>query len=144
MKYTLYNSKIGTCHRLNEEQMQEAKKFYGIVFPAWDEYYQRYDENSLHNARGDIFLWITQEPITLELKQYKKNEYSLGGVVNITNDTEYGDGHFAIVVYDRKVFITDDFEFVRCRETGEYFVKDGKWVYNHPRVRNPYAVCASI
>lgn len=80
-RYTLYNAKLGTCKSLTEEQMQEAKKFYGIDFPAWDEYYQRHDENSLHNARGDIFLWITDEQITLELKQKEKAEYSLGGVV---------------------------------------------------------------
>ena len=131
-RYTLYNAKLGTCRRLSEEQMQEAKKFYGIDFPACDEYYQRHDENSLHNARGDIFLWITDEPITLELKQKEKAEYSLGGVVKITNDTEYGEGHFAIVIFDRQIFFTDAFEFVRCRETGEYFVKDGVWVYDHP------------
>ena len=131
-RYTLYNAKLGTCRRLSEEQMQEAKKFYGIDFPAWDEYYQRHDENSLHNARGDMFLWITDEPITLELKQKEKDEYSLGGVVKITNDTEYGEGHFAIVIFDRQIFFTDAFEFVRCGETGEYFVKDGVWVYDHP------------
>ena len=71
---------------------------------------------------------ITDNPMTLELKQRGKAEYSLGGVVTITNDTEYGDGHFAIVIFHRRVFYTDAFEFVRCRETGEYFVKDGMWV----------------
>ena len=129
--YTLYNSKLGAFHRLCEEQMKKAKKFYGIDFPTWDEYWQRYDENCLHNARGDIFLFIKDNLITLELKQWDKAEYSLGGVVMITNDTEYGDGHFAIVIFDRRVFYTDAFEFVRCRETGEYFVKDGMWVYDH-------------
>ena len=73
---------------------------------------------------------IADNPITLELKQRNKAEYSLEGVVTITNDTEYGDGHFAIVIFDRRVFYTDDFEFVRCRETGEYFVKDGMWVWD--------------
>lgn len=132
-RYTLYNAKLNTCKILSEEQMQEAKKFYKIDFPVWDEYYQRHDENSLHNARGDMFIWITDEPITLELKRSKDDiEYSLGGVVKITNDTEYGEGHFAIVIFDRRVFFTDAFEFVRCRETGEYFVKDRKWVYDHP------------
>lgn len=130
--YTFYNAKLGTCKRLTEEQMQEVKKFYGIDFPILDEYYQRHDENSLRNARGDMFLWIKDKPITLELKQKEKDEYSLGGVVKITNDTEYGKGHFAIVIFDRRVFYTDAFEFVRCRETGEYFVKDGVWVYAHP------------
>lgn len=128
--YTLYNSKLGTFRRLSEKQMKETKKFYGIDFPACDEYWQRFDENSLHNSRGDIFLWITDKPITLELKQREKAEYSMGNVVKITNDTEYGDGHFAIVIFDRRVFYTDAFEFVRCRETGEYFVKDGVWVYD--------------
>lgn len=132
-RYTLYNAKLNTCKILSEEQMQEAKKFYKIDFPAWDEYYQRHDENSLHNARGDMFIWITDKPITLELKRSKDNiEYSLGGVVKITNDTEYGEGHFAIVIFDRRVFFTDAFEFVRCKETDEYFVKDRKWVYDHP------------
>ena len=77
-------------------------------------------------------MWITDEPITLELKQKEKDEYSLGGVVKITNDTEYGEGHFAVVIFDRQIFFTDAFEFVRCGETGEYFVKDGVWVYDHP------------
>ena len=73
-----------------------------------------------------------RRPITFELKQKGKDKYSLGGVVKITNETEYGEGHFAVVIFDRRVFYTEAFEFVRCRETGKYFVKDGKWVYDHP------------
>ena len=74
---------------------------------------------------------VTDNPITIELKQWGKAEYSLGGVVTITNDTEYGGGYFAVVIFDRRVFYTAAFEFVRCRETGEYFVKDGMWVWDH-------------
>ena len=59
--WMLYNARLGTCHRLTEEQMQEHKKFYKIDFPIWDEYYQRHDENSLRNARGDMFLFANEE-----------------------------------------------------------------------------------
>ena len=127
--WTLYNAKLGSCRRLTEQQMLEAKKFYGIDFPIWDEYYQKFDENSLSNSRQDIFLWAREEPITLELKRYGESEYTLGGVVKITDNTEYGKGHFAIFIFDRRVFFANDFEFVRCKETGEYFVKDGIWNY---------------
>ena len=126
--WIFYNAKLGTCKRLTEEQMREFKEFYSIEFPAWDDYWQCHDENSLQNARGDMFLWLRDVPITLDLKRYNSVDYSLGGVVRITDDTEYGKGHFAIFIFERKVFYTDAFEYVRCRETGEYFIKDGKWV----------------
>ena len=59
--WVLYNARLGTCHRLTEAGMQEAKQFYKIDFPIWDEYYQRNDENTLRNARGDMFLIVTEE-----------------------------------------------------------------------------------
>lgn len=74
--------------------------------------------------------------MTLELKQYyneffnnSTKPYSLGGVKEITNNTEYGDGHFSITIYERKVFITDAFEYVKDKDSGKYFVKDGEWIY---------------
>ena len=54
--------------------------------------------------------------------------YSLGGVKEITNNTEYGDGYFAITIFDRQVFLTDAFEYVKDSSSGKYFVKDGKWI----------------
>lgn len=64
--------------------------------------------------------------MVLELKRntkektlsYSTEPYRLGGVVSIANDTEYGDGHFAITIFDTRVFVTELFEYV----------KDGKWV----------------
>ena len=73
--------------------------------------------------------------MTLELKEYpdwlnnyNKNPYKLGGVKNITNDTIYGDGHFATTIFDTRVFLTNCFEYVKNADTDEYFVKDGKWI----------------
>ncbi len=73
--------------------------------------------------------------MTLELKQYyndffnnSTNPYLLGGVKEITSNTEYGDGHFAITIYDRRVFFTDAFEYVKDKDSGKYFVKNGEWV----------------
>ena len=73
--------------------------------------------------------------MTLELKQYKSDffnnstqPYSLGGVKEITDKTEYGIGHFAITISDRRVLITDRYEYVKDAESGKYFVKNGKWV----------------
>ncbi len=73
--------------------------------------------------------------MTLELKQYyneffnnSTKPYSLGGVKEITNNTEYGDGYFAITIFDRQVFLTDAFEYVKDSSSGKYFVKDGKWI----------------
>lgn len=72
--------------------------------------------------------------MTLELKQYPNFAYSapkayrLGGVKKITSQTEYGEGNFAITIFDRRVFVTDYFEFVRDPDSGKYYVKDGKWV----------------
>lgn len=71
----------------------------------------------------------------LEVKQYPNwaidnpKPYLLGGVQEITNETIYGEGHHAITIFDQRVFATECFEFVRNYDTGEYFVKDGKWVY---------------
>ena len=123
-----YNARLGTMHALTDEQMLEYKKFYHIDIPLWDEYHEKNDYDSLRNARGDMFLWKKEKSITLELKRYNECEYSLGGVVKITDDTEYGEGHFATFIFDRRVWCNEYFEYVRCRETGEYFVKDGKWV----------------
>lgn len=73
--------------------------------------------------------------MTLELKQYYSDffnnstkPYLLDGVKEITSNTEYGDGHFAITIFDRQVFLTDAFEYVKDLDSGKYFVKDGKWI----------------
>ena len=75
--------------------------------------------------------------MTLELKQYKSDffnnstqPYSLGGVKEITDKTEYGIGHFAIhfAIINRRVFITNCYEYVKDAESGKYYVKNGKWV----------------
>lgn len=73
--------------------------------------------------------------MTLELKQYRSDffnnstqPYSLGGVKEITEKTEYGVGHFAITIFDRRVFISSCFEYVKDAESGKYFIKNGKWV----------------
>ncbi len=73
--------------------------------------------------------------MTLEVKQYPnginrgyQEPYLLGGVKEITNQTEYGEGHHAVTILDRRVFATEYFEFVRDKDTGKYYVKDGQWV----------------
>lgn len=72
--------------------------------------------------------------ITLELKQNKNNyfrnstePYLLCGVEEITDKTEYGLGYFAITIFDKRLFLTEAFEYVKNHETGEFYVKDGKW-----------------
>ena len=65
----------------------------------------------------------------------EKAPYRLGGVKEITEQTEYGEGHFAITIFDRRVFFTEVFEYVKNDDTGEYFVKDGKWVGGIPILR---------
>ena len=59
--------------------------------------------------------------MTLELKQYNSEvfnnrPYLLGGVKEITDKTEYGIGHFAITISDRRVLITDRYEYVKDAE----------------------------
>lgn len=73
--------------------------------------------------------------MTLELKQYKSDffnnytePYTLSGVKSITNETIYGEGHFAITIFDTRVFITDAFEYVKEIDSGKIYVKNGKWV----------------
>lgn len=73
--------------------------------------------------------------MTLELKRYKddfltiqQNQYRLGGVEDVTDKTGYGEGHFAISIFDRRIFLVKDFEYVRCVETGKYYINNGKWV----------------
>lgn len=58
---------------------------------------------------------------------YSTEPYRLGGVVSITNDTECGEGYFAITIFDTRVFVTELFEYVKD-ENGKFYVKDGKWV----------------
>ena len=73
--------------------------------------------------------------MTLELLMTKDDFFDrcykpffLGGVKEITNQTEYGEDHFAITIFDRRVFYTDAFEYVKNADTDEYFIKDGKWI----------------
>lgn len=71
----------------------------------------------------------------LELKRYEDDffnnstePYRLGGVEDVTDKTEYGEGYFAITIFDRRVFFVKDFKYVRCVETGKCYVDSGKWV----------------
>lgn len=66
--------------------------------------------------------------MTLELKRYGSPAYLLGGVVEITPDTEYGDGRFAIEIFDRRVFASECFEYVKDPDTKRVFVRNGEWV----------------
>ena len=73
--------------------------------------------------------------MTLELKQYKSDffnnstkPYHLGGVKLITNNTIYGEGYFAITVFDTRAFVADCFEYVKDSDSGKFFVENGKWV----------------
>lgn len=78
-----------------------------------------------------------EKTMTLELLRYPDDffevnrnpkPYALGGVEKITCNTEYGVGHFAITIFDTRVFVTKLFQYVKNAETGEYYVKDGVWV----------------
>lgn len=67
--------------------------------------------------------------MTLEIKRlHATAPYSLRGVQKITDKTEYGDGHFAITIFDRQIFVTSCFEYVKDVEKEKYYVKMGKWV----------------
>lgn len=73
--------------------------------------------------------------MTLELKRYKDDffnnptePYRLGGVEDVTGKTEYGEGYFAITIFGRRLFSAKDFEYVRCVETGKYYINNGKRV----------------
>lgn len=67
--------------------------------------------------------------MTLEIKQlHATAPYLLGGVQKITDKTEYGDGHFAITIFDRRIFVASCFEYVKDAEKEKYYVKTGKWV----------------
>lgn len=71
--------------------------------------------------------------MNLELKRdkdYSKSSelYRLGGVKEITDKTKYGRGHFAITIFDTRIFITEFFDYVKDVDSGKYYVKDGKWV----------------
>ena len=69
--------------------------------------------------------------MTLELKRYKDDffdnstePYRLSGVKDVINKA----GCFEISIFDRRLFFVKDFEYVRCVETGEYYISNGKWV----------------
>lgn len=66
--------------------------------------------------------------MTLEIKQLNATApYFLGGVQKITDKTEYGDGHFAITIFDRRIFVASCFEYVKDVEKEKYYVKMGRW-----------------
>lgn len=76
-----------------------------------------------------------RQKVTLELLRKKDHwfvgipvPYRLGGVQEITGKTKYGENHFSITIFDTRVFFTDAFTYIKNADTGEYFVKDGKWV----------------
>lgn len=70
----------------------------------------------------------------LEIKRLNATApYRLGGVQKITDKIEYGDGCFAngcfaITIFDRRIFVTSCFEYVKDVEKEKYYVKMGKWV----------------
>lgn len=73
--------------------------------------------------------------MTLELKQYRHSvfnnstePYRLGGVKDITSETIYGEGHFAITIFDTRVFATDFFAYVKDADSGKMYVENGEWV----------------
>ena len=67
--------------------------------------------------------------MTLEIKRlHATAPYSLYGVQKITDKTEYGDGHFARTIFDRRIFVTSCFEYVKDVKKEKYYVKMGKWV----------------
>lgn len=80
--------------------------------------------------------------MTLELKQFPSNffhnstePYRLGGVKSITNDTIYGEGHFAITIFDTRYFATDRFEYVKDADSGKMYVRCGQWVADMEEVQ---------
>ena len=54
----------------------------------------------------------------------QQNHIVWGGVKDVTNKAEY----FEILIFDRRLFRAKDFEYVRCVETGKYYINNGKWV----------------
>lgn len=59
--WTLYFVRTGTFVELSDKEAEKAKRFYKIKYPAWDSYYQQFDDNNFHNARYDIYLWRNDE-----------------------------------------------------------------------------------
>ena len=87
--------------------------------------------------------------MTLELLRYEDDffevnrnpkPYTLGGVEKITCNTEYGIGHFAITIFDTRIFAMELFQYVKNAETGEYYVKNGVWVCQKDVIDNDKAI----
>lgn len=72
--------------------------------------------------------------MTLELKQYKNSffdnstePYALGGVKDIGLMPKHEE-YFFITIFDTRILVPEAFEYVKDRDTGTYYVRDGKWV----------------
>lgn len=72
--------------------------------------------------------------MTLELKRYKDTffdnstePYSLGGVKDVCLMPDHEE-YFCITIFDTRMFVPESFEYVKDRDTGIYYVRDGKWV----------------
>lgn len=72
--------------------------------------------------------------MTLELKQYEDKyfdnstePYALGGVRDIGLMPKHEE-YFYIEIFDTRIFNPEMFEYVKDRDTGKYFVRDGEWV----------------
>lgn len=67
-------------------------------------------------------------PSKISVSTGNAEPYRLGGVMEITDNTEYGDGYFAITIFDRRVLLMDYFEYVKDADTGYEYVRNGEWV----------------
>ena len=69
--------------------------------------------------------------MTLEMLRYQEDwmspqkPYNLYSVEDIV---PYKVGYFTITIFDRRLFRLQDFRYVKDKETGKYYVKNGMWV----------------
>ena len=74
--------------------------------------------------------------ITLELKRYEKElfksytkPFCIYDVIDISDNTDLGDEYFSITTSEKQQRLNlRTFEYVKDSNTGELYVKDGKWV----------------
>ena len=75
--------------------------------------------------------------MTLELKRYKDSffdnstePYALGGVEEIGLMPKHEE-YVYITIFDTRIFVPESFEYIKDRDTGTYYVRDGKWVFDN-------------